>query len=136
MCVMVQLHALIMQGRTDVKQIIISAIISTVQQPGSMPPSDVPALMNILRSAAEEQLGLVQDAEDMSALQAALEFGAWHQILTLAQKLHRLLPLTSLSSEPPHALSSPRPTRTLSIPNRWHCTLGRSLDQASQHHAR
>lgn len=70
------LHALIMQGRTDVKQIIISAIISTVQQPGSMPPSDVPALMNILRSAAEEQLSLVQDAEDVSALQAALEFGA------------------------------------------------------------
>lgn len=36
------------------------AVISTVQQPGSQPPEDVPALMNILRSTAEEQLSLVQ----------------------------------------------------------------------------
>jgi hypothetical protein len=50
------LHALIIDGTDEVKKIIISAIISTVQQPGSKPPKEVPQLMNILKSAAEEQL--------------------------------------------------------------------------------
>ena len=39
------LHTLILDGSGDVKKIIISSIISTVQQPGSVPPEDVPALM-------------------------------------------------------------------------------------------
>ena len=50
------LHTLVLEGKAEVKQMIISAIIRTVQQPGSTPPEDVPALMAILRSAAEEQL--------------------------------------------------------------------------------
>ena len=54
------LHTLIIKGSTKVKKIIISAIIQQVQQPGSVPPEDVPALMQILRSTAEEQLSLVQ----------------------------------------------------------------------------
>ena len=61
------LHTLILEGRADVKKIIIGAIISTVQQPGSQPPEDVPALMNILRSTAEEQLSLVQHGNDHRA---------------------------------------------------------------------
>ena len=36
------LHMLILDGRPEVKRIIISAIISTVQQPGSVPPEEVP----------------------------------------------------------------------------------------------
>ena len=71
------LHTMIVEGRTEVKKIIISAIIAQVQQPGSVPPEDVPALMTILKSTAEEQLTLVQKAEDHSALQAALQFGRW-----------------------------------------------------------
>ena len=77
------LHQLILEGRSDVKQLIISAIIATVQQPGSTPPEDVPALMAILRSAAEEQLHLVQREENVSALQAALEFGRWIKVPTI-----------------------------------------------------
>lgn len=71
------LHTLIIEGSEAVKKIIISAIIAQVQQPGSVPPEDVPALMTILKSTAEEQLTLVQKAEDHSALQAALQFGRW-----------------------------------------------------------
>ena len=77
------LHQLILEGRTDVKQIIISAIIATVQQPGSQPPSDVPALMAILRSAAEEQLSLVQKMDNVAALNSALEFGRWIKVPTI-----------------------------------------------------
>jgi len=50
------LHTLIIEGSTEVKKIIISAIITQVQQPGSVPPEDVPALMTILKSTAEEQV--------------------------------------------------------------------------------
>ena len=50
------LHTLIIKGRKEVKKIIISAIIEQVQRPGSTPPEDVPALMEILRRTAEEQL--------------------------------------------------------------------------------
>lgn len=74
------LHTLILEGRSDVKQLIISAIISTVQQPGSVPPEDVPALMTILRSAAEEQLEIVRSGDDNAALQSALEFGRWIKV--------------------------------------------------------
>lgn len=74
------LHMLILDGRPEVKRIIISAIISTVQQPGSVPPEEVPALMEILKSAAEEQLSLVQRGDNISALQAALEFGRWIKV--------------------------------------------------------
>lgn len=77
------LHTLIIEGSEAVKKIIISAIIAQVQQPGSVPPEDVPALMTILRSTAEEQLTLVQKAEDYSALQAALQFGRWIKLPTL-----------------------------------------------------
>ena len=74
------LHTLILEGKPEVKRIIISAIISTVQQPGSVPPEEVPALMTILRSAAEEQLSLGQHGENVSALQSALEFGRWIKV--------------------------------------------------------
>ena len=74
------LHTLILEGRADVKRLIISAIISSVQQPGSIPPEDVPALMIILRSAAEEQLELVRNGDDAAALQSALEFGRWIKV--------------------------------------------------------
>ena len=53
---MLRLHTLIIEGSTEVKKIIISAIITQVQQPGSVPPEDVPALMTILKSTAEEQV--------------------------------------------------------------------------------
>ena len=76
------LHELILHGSGDVKQKIISAIIATVQQPGSTPPEDVPALMTILRSAAEEQLMLVQELDSLSALLSALEFGRWIKVPT------------------------------------------------------
>ena len=74
------LHQLILEGSGRVKQIIISAIIATVQQPGSKPPEDVPALMTILRSAAEEQLSLVQSVDNFAALQSALDFGRWIKV--------------------------------------------------------
>ena len=74
------LHELIVHGQAEVKQKIISAIIATVQQPGSTPPEDVPALMTILRSAAEEQLLLVQELDSLSALLSALEFGRWIKV--------------------------------------------------------
>ena len=61
----------------------ISAIIDQVQQPGSVPPEDVPALMTILRSTAIEQLSLVQGGTDDAALQAALGFGRWVKLPTL-----------------------------------------------------
>lgn len=77
------LHTLIIKGSTKVKKVIISAIIQQVQQPGSVPPEDVPALMDILRSTAEEQLSLVQGGTDESALQAALGFGRWIKLPTL-----------------------------------------------------
>ncbi|KOO32431.1 hypothetical protein Ctob_007992 [Chrysochromulina tobinii] len=77
------LHTLILQGKDEVKKIIIGAIISTVQQPGSKPPEDVPALMQILRSTAEEQLTLVQQGNDQQALQSALEFGRWIKVPTI-----------------------------------------------------
>lgn len=71
------LHTLIMEGSESVKKVIINAIIATVQQPGSKPPRDVPALMTILRSAAQEQLDMVQRGDDYGALNMALEFGRW-----------------------------------------------------------
>ena len=74
------LHELILLGSGVVKQKIISAIIATVQQPGSVPPEDVPALMTILRSAAEEQLMLVQQLDSLSGLLSALEFGRWIKV--------------------------------------------------------
>ena len=77
------LHTLILQGKKEVKKIIINAIISTVQQPGSKPPEDVPALMKILRSTAEEQLSLVQHGTDHLALNSALEFGRWIKVPTI-----------------------------------------------------
>ena len=54
-----------------------------MQQPGSKPPEDVPALMQILRSTAEEQLTLVQQGNDQQALQSALEFGRWIKVPTI-----------------------------------------------------
>ena len=36
--------------------------------------------MEILKSAAEEQLSLVQRGDNISALQAALEFGRWIKV--------------------------------------------------------
>lgn len=77
------LHTLIQIDSGEVKKLIINAIIATVQQPGSQPPDDVPALMAILRSAAEEQLALVQSGDDASALQMALEFGRWIKVPTI-----------------------------------------------------
>lgn len=77
------LHTLIVEGKTEVKRIIISAIIEQVQQPGSVPPKDVPALMEILQSTAREQLSLVQDGKSEAALQAALGFGRWINLPTL-----------------------------------------------------
>ena len=77
------LHTLIQIDSGEVKKLIINAIIATVQQPGSQPPDDVPALMAILRSAAEEQLALVQSGEDPQALQMALEFGRWIKVPTI-----------------------------------------------------
>ena len=77
------LHELILLGSGEVKQKIISAIIATVQQPGSTPPEDVPALMTILRSAAEEQLTLVQELDSLSALLSAIEFGRWIKVPTI-----------------------------------------------------
>ena len=77
------LHALIIDGTDDVKKIIISAIISTVQQPGSKPPKEVPQLMNILKSAAEEQLEMVQRGDDYVALNMALDFGRWIGLRTI-----------------------------------------------------
>ena len=77
------LHALIIDGTDDVKKIIISAIISTVQQPGSKPPKEVPQLMNILKSAAEEQLEMVQRGDDYVALNSALDFGRWIGLRTI-----------------------------------------------------
>ena len=62
------LHTLIIKGKREVKKIIISAIIEQVQQPGSVPPEDVPALMEILRSTAEEQLSLVTSGNDEKQL--------------------------------------------------------------------
>ena len=77
------LHTLIIEGNTTVKKTIIHAIIEQVQQPGSVPPKDVPALMTILQSTAKEQLALVQDGQDESSLQAALGFGRWVKLPTL-----------------------------------------------------
>ena len=77
------LHQLILLGSGVVKQKIISTIIATVQQPGSTPPEDVPALMTILRSAAEEQLALVQKLDSLSGLLSALEFGRWIKVPAL-----------------------------------------------------
>ena len=77
------LHSLIDSGTTNVKKVIISAIIQQVQQPGSVPPEDVPALMTILRSTALEQLSLVQYGDDEKALDAALGFGRWIKLPTL-----------------------------------------------------
>lgn len=77
------LHTLIMDGTEAIKKIIISAIISTVQQPGSKPPRDVPQLMNILKSAAEEQLEMVQRGDDYGALNLALDFGRWIGLRTI-----------------------------------------------------
>ena len=54
-----------------------------MQQPGSKPPEDVPALMAILRSTAEEQLTLVQHGGDYQALQSALDFGRWIKVPTI-----------------------------------------------------
>ena len=45
-----------------------------------MPPEEVPALMEILRAAAEEQLSLVRTGTDASALNSALEFGRWIKV--------------------------------------------------------
>ena len=56
--------------------------VATVQEPGSMPPEDVPDLMTVLRVAAEEQLVLVQKAHDHDALHSALEFGKWIKVPT------------------------------------------------------
>ena len=50
------LHALIVEGKPAVKKNIINAIIATTQGSGSVPPTEIPALMHILRSAAEEQV--------------------------------------------------------------------------------
>lgn len=69
--------------QTSVKKIIISSIIEHVQQPGSTPPDNVPALMTILRSTAQEQLSLVQHGTSESELQAALGFGRWVRLPTL-----------------------------------------------------
>ena len=77
------LHELILLGSGEVKQKIISAIIATVQQPGSTPPEDVPALMTILRSAAEEQLMFTQKLDSLSALLSAIEFGRWIKVPTI-----------------------------------------------------
>lgn len=77
------LHTLIIKGKREVKRIIISAIIEQVQQPGSVPPEDVPALMEILRSTAEEQLGLVTSGNDEKALASALQFGRWVKLPAL-----------------------------------------------------
>ena len=71
------LHTLLLEGKAETKKVIISSIIATVQQPGSTPPEDVPALMTILRSAAEEQISYVEQGTDAAALQAALDFGRW-----------------------------------------------------------
>lgn len=67
----------------DIKQVIISAIIATVHQPGSKPPREVPALMTILRAAAEEQLVAVQRGNDAAALHSSIEFGRWVGIRTI-----------------------------------------------------
>ena len=68
------------------KKVIISAIIEQVQQDragGGHPPEDVPALMTILRSTAQEQLSLVQSGTDEKAMQAALGFARWIKLPTL-----------------------------------------------------
>lgn len=46
------LYTLIVQGTKETKRLIIDAIIATVQQPGSVPPEEVPELMDILRESA------------------------------------------------------------------------------------
>ena len=74
------LHTLILQGTKATKRLIIDSIIATVQQPGSVPPEEVPALMDILRESAEEQLTLVQGGSDAFALQSALQFGRWIRV--------------------------------------------------------
>jgi len=70
-------HQLIIDGENVVKKMIISAIVEKVQQPGTSPPVGVPALVEILRSTAMEQLSLVRCGSDEEALQAALSFGRW-----------------------------------------------------------
>jgi len=77
------LHTLIIKGRKEVKKIIISAIIEQVQRPGSTPPEDVPALMEILRRTAEEQLEIVTSGSDEKALASALQFGRWVKLPAL-----------------------------------------------------
>lgn len=66
----------------QVKDLIISAIISRVQEPGTRPPETVPELMTLLRSAAEDQLSLVEVGDDPEALRRALEFGKWIKVPT------------------------------------------------------
>ncbi len=77
------LHTLIIKGKKEVKKVIISAIIEQVQQPGSTPPEDVPALMEILRRTAEEQLEIVTSGSDEKALGSALQFGRWVRLPAL-----------------------------------------------------
>eukprot|EP00325_Prymnesiales_sp_UTEX-LB-985_P033626 CAMPEP_0174727466 /NCGR_PEP_ID=MMETSP1094-20130205/49826_1 /TAXON_ID=156173 /ORGANISM="Chrysochromulina brevifilum, Strain UTEX LB 985" /LENGTH=482 /DNA_ID=CAMNT_0015929211 /DNA_START=135 /DNA_END=1580 /DNA_ORIENTATION=- len=77
------LETLVLEGKSDVKQHIISAIVRTVQQPGSMPPDDVPALMAILTTAAEEQLSFAMHGDDAATLQSAIEFARWIRVPTI-----------------------------------------------------
>lgn len=74
------LYTLIQEGGAEVKSIIISAIIEKVQEPNTVPPDEVPELMTILRSAAEEQLAMVREGTDGQALASALEFGRWIKV--------------------------------------------------------
>ena len=64
------------------KDLIIASIISRVQEPGTRPPEDVPELMGLLHTAAEEQLSLVEVGDDQEALRRALEFGKWIKVPT------------------------------------------------------
>ena len=76
------LFTLIKEGTTEMKDLIIGAIILRVQEPGTRPPEDVPELMTLLRTAAGEQLSLTEVGDDREALRRALEFGKWIKVPT------------------------------------------------------
>jgi hypothetical protein len=73
------IEGLISVGSTAHKKTVISSIIKTAQRPGSKPP-EVPALQEILRSTAHEQLTLVRCGTDEDALAEAVGFGRWMQL--------------------------------------------------------
>ena len=71
------LHTLI-QGTKATKRLIIDSIIATVQQPGSVPPEEVPALMDILRESVEEQSACARRFRRIVTVSTAI--GRWIRV--------------------------------------------------------